>query len=132
MNKNLEHFNLKDRAEIIHGDVLHSEIFNLKDDKTELKPFDYTISNPPFGVQSIENADLNFLKLAFKYTEEGIFSMHKTSTKDFLIKVFEENKFSVLDVKDIKFNIPKTYKFHKEESKNIDVSFFHAINKEYL
>lgn len=96
---------------------------------------DFVISNPPFGIQSIKNADTFFLKKAMEIAEDGIFTMHKASTIEYLRKLVNEdksNKFTIYNEVITDFDIPKTYKFHKEESKNIEVVFLDIINKECI
>lgn len=96
---------------------------------------DFVISNPPFGIQSIKNADTYFLKKALEIAEDGIFTMHKSSTIEYLRKLINEDKngkFTIYNETFTEFDIPKTYKFHKEDSKNIDVVFLDIINKECI
>jgi predicted RNA methylase len=58
--------------------------------------------------------------------------MHKTSTKDYIEKYLSSCNYKVNKLRDIKFDIPKTYKFHKENVKNIEVTLVHAISNDYL
>lgn len=96
------------------------------------KPFDYCLTNPPFGIQSITNADAKFLDVACKITEEAIFSIHKAVTFDFLNKFLQERNFIVQEKTNFLFDIPKTYKFHKDSVRNIEVVFIDAVSDEYI
>lgn len=146
LKQNLEFFDLSDRANIVKTDVfeLDPSVFNKfkfdgdnneeknKDDDENIKPFDICLTNPPFGIQSIPYADSLFLDKASLITEESIFSMHKASTTEFLVKFLKERKFEVINKRNVLFDIPKTYKFHKDSSKNIEVVFLDALNEKYV
>ncbi|MES1909958.1 MAG: hypothetical protein MHM6MM_002634 [Cercozoa sp. M6MM] len=97
--------------------------------------FDTVIMNPPFGTRTAR-ADFHFLQVAFRLLRPGgsIYSMHKTSTRDFLAKKGREFGATVQLVAKLKFDVPKMYRFHKEKTKNIEVDLlrFHvpAVSKE--
>ena len=97
------------------------------------KPFDFIVTNPPFGIQSIPNADMKFLESAYKLGEEGIFSMHKACTSEYIKKFYSEkdNGLYKYSGRNFLFDIPKTYSFHKDKIRNIEVVFADGINTEY-
>ena len=49
------------------------------------KKFDVILMNPPFGTK-IKGADVLFLKVAAQLNCNVIYSLHKTSTRKFIIK----------------------------------------------
>ena len=124
LKSNIEYFELEEYSQIIN-----TNIFNLQSNNTNriIKPFDYTITNPPFGVQSINSADVLFLEKAIDLTNECIFSMHKSNTYEYLKKFYENKGIKKISKQEIEFDIPKTYKFHKENNKIIKVCNIEAI-----
>jgi predicted RNA methylase len=82
--------------------------------------------NPPFGTRR-QGADAEFLACAVKHClipEQGgaVYSLHKSSTRDFLVNK-AVNEWHVQDAKvlaELKFNLPKSYAFHK--AKSVDVA----------
>lgn len=86
------------------------------------KFFDTVIMNPPFGTK-IKGVDVEFLKKALQLTDNAVYSLHKTSTRDFIL-----NKANSLGVKakvlaELNFDLPQTYKFHKKSSVDVKVDF---------
>lgn len=49
------------------------------------RPADLVVMNPPFGTKEA-GIDMIFLELAMKSCRGNIYSMHKTSTRDFIVK----------------------------------------------
>lgn len=93
----------------------------LEDRLSEFKYYDYVITNPPFGIQSVKSADIMFLEKALILADEKIFSMHKSTTYDFINKFYTSKGVKDIIKHEIQFDIPKTYKFHKEKNKVIKV-----------
>lgn len=83
---------------------------------------DTIIMNPPFGTKII-HADRDFLNYAFNHSR-SIYTLHKTETKDFIVKHCEKNKFKVEEIYDLNFPIKASHPFHKKPKKDIKVSFF--------
>ena len=84
---------------------------------------DTVITNPPFGTKDNAGMDLRFLKTATRLARRTVYSFHKTSTRAFLKKHVETawklRAFTV--VAEMQFDIPNTYKFHKQQCVNIPV-----------
>lgn len=93
--------------------------------------FDVVIMNPPFGTKGNAGADYKFLKEAINLVRPGgnIYSLHKSSTRDF----FKKQMASVTEnlcitgevLAEVRYDLPKCYKFHKEKSVDIAVDFWH-------
>jgi predicted RNA methylase len=81
---------------------------------------DTCITNPPFGTKHNAGMDLRFLRAATRLARRAVYSFHKTSTRDFLIRQVEEWGYQIQVVAEMKFDLPQTYKFHKE--RNVDIS----------
>ena len=76
--------------------------------------------NPPFGTKR-EGIDWLFLETALKHAEV-IYSLHKTSTRKYLLdKASRQFGCTSEVVAEMKFELPKSYKFHKKESVDIAV-----------
>ena len=114
--ENIKNLELEDNIQIIKADVNE-----LRDWKKLKKYFDIVITNPPFGIRSENGADVEFLKTASYICKNTVFSLHKFSTINFLKKFY--NKNGITDIKSFKidYTLPKTYKFHKKNEKNIEV-----------
>ena len=99
------------KFELLHKDVSD---FNEK--------VDVIIENPPFGTKK-EHADKVFLEKAFK-TSPTIYSIHKTSTKNFVIAIAKDAGFEVKCEYHFKFPLKATMKFHRKKMQKIEVSCF--------
>jgi predicted RNA methylase len=81
---------------------------------------DTVITNPPFGTKpGNAGIDVTFLRSAIRLARRAVYSFHKTSTREYLIKTVEGWGYEVSVVAEMKFDIPKMYKFHAKD--NVDV-----------
>lgn len=83
---------------------------------------DTVIMNPPFGTKT-KGVDMIFLRLAAKLSSEAIYTLHKTSTRHHVLKVGESLGFKGRVIAELTYDLPKTYKFHKQQSVSIQVDF---------
>lgn len=89
--------------------------------------FDCVLTNPPFGTQRHSTgADMAFLRAALTLcTPEGaVYSLHKTSTRNFIQKRTAEWGASARVVAELQFEIPKMYKHHKYASLDVAVDLW--------
>ena len=81
--------------------------------------------NPPFGTKNNAGIDVAFLRaglsLAATNPLRAIYSMHKTSTRDYLKRKAEEWKCSFTVIAEMKFDLPAKYDFHKKDNVTIQV-----------
>ncbi len=124
LKENLEFYDLQERAQIVNVDIFD---LNMNNEGRKEKPFDYIITNPPFGVQSKNSADIIFLEKALELGNSIIFSMHKANTFDYIKKFYDKRQVKNIIKHDIDFDLPKTYKFHKENNKVIKVACIEAL-----
>eukprot|EP01135_Chromosphaera_perkinsii_P003027 Nk52_evm9s233 gene=Nk52_evmTU9s233 len=85
------------------------------------KAFDVVIMNPPFGTKNNAGIDMDFLDRAIAMSRGSVYSFHKSSTRDFIIK--RANKaygYKATVVAEMKFDIPQMYRCHKK--KNVSVA----------
>jgi len=84
---------------------------------------DTVIMNPPFGTRS-KGADVAFLEAAIALRPHAIYSLHKSSTRDYLLRRARDDWGVQAEViAELRFDIPKMYKFHKSKSRDIEVDF---------
>ncbi|KAJ6241660.1 methyltransferase-like protein [Anaeramoeba flamelloides] len=92
--------------------------------------FDCAILNPPFGTK-IKGVDVKFVTKALEFIKPGgsVFSFHKTTTRKFLIKHFTNMGYNVDVLFQVKFDLPKSYKFHRKKNVEIMVDILHITKK---
>ncbi|XP_003744355.1 methyltransferase-like protein 5 [Galendromus occidentalis] len=88
---------------------------------------DTVIMNPPFGTRN-KGADLMFLEIASSLCSKHIYSLHKTSTREHLIRKAEKRGLKCEVIAQLRYNIDKIYGFHKRDSRDIEVDFIKCWN----
>ena len=83
---------------------------------------DVVIENPPFGTRE-KHIDAEFLEVAMQHGKV-VYSFHKTSTADFVIKLASDNNFSLTGRWNFAFPLKQTQKFHEKRIQRIEVSCF--------
>ena len=89
------------------------------------KCVDTVMTNPPFGTKG-DNAgiDIDFVLLACQLARRAVYSFHKTTTRDYVLRTIQTNVANIHSVKviaEMKFNISNTYQFHQQKSVDIAV-----------
>lgn len=84
--------------------------------------FDTTVMNPPFGTRT-KGLDIAFLKASLFITSGPVYSLHKTSTREYIVKKAEELGVDCRVIAELRYNIDRMYIFHKQESRDIAVDF---------
>lgn len=100
--------NLHEKAHFLIGDI---GLFN--------KKVDTVIQNPPFGTQK-EHADRIFLEKAIE-SAKVTYSVHKTSTLDFIKTFSRKNNGDVTHVFRLEMQLKQTMKWHKSNIRRVDV-----------
>jgi len=90
------------------------------------KKFDTVIMNPPFGTRE-KGMDLNFLKMAIKMTKTAVYSLHKTSTRKYVIGTARKWGVYSKVIAELKFDLPASYKFHRQDSVDIKVDLIRFV-----
>lgn len=80
----------------------------------QLLKADTIVMNPPFGTKR-KGADMDFLRTAFKMCTGSIYSLHKSSTRDYIKKTAlkELGASEAEAIVQLRYDLPATYKFHK-------------------
>ena len=82
---------------------------------------DTVLTNPPFGTKHNAGIDISFLKTAIRLASKAVYSFHKSSTRNYLMKTVQGWGYDVEVIAQMKFDIPKMYKFHKLDEVDVDV-----------
>jgi len=83
--------------------------------------FDTVIMNPPFGTKKNAGMDVEFLKIAIQLAATSVYSLHKSSTRDYIHKKAKELNVEGKVIAELKYNLESTYKCHKKQSVDIAV-----------
>lgn len=113
-----------DEMEVTNVDFVQCNILsNLISDENQkwYKAFDTVILNPPFGTKMNFGMDVAFLKIAAQLSNHTIYSLHKTVTRDHIQKKSKELNCTGKVIAKLRYNIDASYKFHKLNSKDIEV-----------
>lgn len=83
---------------------------------------DTVLMNPPFGTKQ-PHADLQFLQAAL-ILGKIVYSIHKSSTRRFLIRWLESHAAEVERILTGKMEIPHQFSFHRKRLAYVDVDVF--------
>ena len=83
---------------------------------------DTVVMNPPFGTRN-KGIDVRFIEQAIALRPRAIYSLHKSSTRKFLISKAAEWGLHVEVIAELRFDIPKMYKHHKQKIADVEVDF---------
>ncbi|ALC45165.1 CG9666 [Drosophila busckii] len=120
-------------ADIFRGNVVEMELPNVdcvRADVLQLvgskwdNAFDTVVMNPPFGTKRNAGMDMRFLEVATHLATGAVYSLHKTSTRSYIEKKSKEWGAQSSVVAELRYNIEASYKFHKQQSKDIEVDFW--------
>lgn len=111
--------------EIDNIDIVHADISNIGDEWRD--KFDTVIMNPPFGTKHNKGLDMVFLQRALLMSRKAVYSLHKTSTREHILKKAEGWGVRPQVVAELKYDLPHTYKHHKKQSRDIHVDFIRFI-----
>lgn len=98
----------------------------LEFDKGE-EEFDTIIMNPPFGTKTA-HTDKLFLIKAFDMADV-VYSLHKTSTREFIMDFADRNGFKTTYEFNYSFPIKNIMPYHQKRIQRIDVTFFRFERK---
>lgn len=85
---------------------------------------DTVVTNPPFGTKPDKaGIDVQFVKLGCRLARRAVYSFHKTSTRDFILRTMGDlpSVASVTVIAEMKFDLPQTYRFHQKASVDVAV-----------
>lgn len=117
--------------EIDNIDLVQQDITTASGDVSRLK-VDTVVMNPPFGTKHNQGIDMAFLKTALGIAENSVYSLHKTSTREHIQKKAADWGVDHEVVAELRFDLSNTYKFHKIQTKDIQVDFIRFSHKAKL
>lgn len=79
------------------------------------------IMNPPFGTKTSKGIDAHFLETACNIATDAVYSLHKSSTREYIVKKAAQLGWNCDVVAQLRFDIPQMYKFHKSASVDVQV-----------
>ncbi|CAK71046.1 unnamed protein product (macronuclear) [Paramecium tetraurelia] len=107
----------------MHDGAFDLIITNIKHHKFPSQKVDLILMNPPFGTKEA-NIDTVFLLQAFQHANGNVYSIHKSSTRQYLEKLAIENKRTFKVLKEFEFPLPKKFsKYHKKDLAFTQVDF---------
>ncbi|XP_054167846.1 rRNA N6-adenosine-methyltransferase METTL5-like [Oppia nitens] len=125
MVENLEEFeNITASVDPICADITDEDMW-----QPFHKRFDTCILNPPFGTKRNKGIDMIFLKRALQLSSNAVYSLHKTSTREHILRKAKEWSVEAQVLAELRFDLPKVYKFHKHSSVDIEVDFYRFQHK---
>ena len=88
-----------------------------------------TIENPPFGVKK-KTADRFFLQKAFNFSDV-VYSIHLANPKvhQFLMSFIKKFNWVIDYVFPFQLKLDRTYEFHKQKTKSVDVNIYRFKRK---
>lgn len=87
------------------------------------KSFDTVVMNPPFGTKHNRGIDLAFVRAGLRLATSAVYSLHKTSTRNHIVKKARQWGVHVQVIAELRYALPHSYKHHSKSSVDIDVDF---------
>ena len=85
---------------------------------------DTVLTNPPFGTKPDRaGIDVQFLKTGCRLARRSVYSFHKSSTRNYVLRTARaiSNVQDAVVVAEMKFDLPRTFRFHKAASVDVEV-----------
>ncbi|KYM99655.1 Methyltransferase-like protein 5 [Cyphomyrmex costatus] len=103
-------------------EVIQCDVLQYLPGKFE-KYFDTVIMNPPFGTKNNPGIDMKFLEMAIRLSSNVVYSLHKSSTRDYVLSKATQLGARGTVIAELRYDLPRAYKFHKKASVDIQVDF---------
>ena len=87
--------------------------------------FDTAVMNPPYGTRT-EHADTRFLEKALELAPV-VYSIHKSSTREFLLQFVTKLGAQVDQVRSMKMAIPHLFEFHDKKRANVEIDLYRIM-----
>ncbi|XP_048479543.1 rRNA N6-adenosine-methyltransferase Mettl5 [Plutella xylostella] len=86
--------------------------------------FDTVLMNPPFGTKHNAGIDMRFLQRGLDLSCDSVYSLHKSSTRSHIQKRIKEWGVKGSVIAELRYNLEASYKFHKQQSRDIAVDLW--------
>ncbi|CAH8510404.1 unnamed protein product [Heterobilharzia americana] len=91
------------------------------------KIVDTVILNPPFGTNPENNGiDMAFLQVALSIAHSHVYSLHKTTTRDHVLRTIKNTGAQAKVLAQLRFDLPRSYKRHRKDTIDIAVDLVHS------
>ena len=87
--------------------------------------FGAVIMNPPYGTRT-SHADTRFLVKAVQLAPV-VYSIHKSSTRDFLVRLVTRSGCQVDQIRSMRMDIPHMFEFHEKKRETVEVDLYRII-----
>ena len=84
---------------------------------------DTVVLNPPFGTRQ-SGIDTTFLHTALQLAHTAVYSLHKTSTRPFFVRLCERWCVCGEVVAAMRFDLKRSYAFHREAVREVEVDLW--------
>ncbi|BGP12928.1 hypothetical protein JCM10213_004347 [Rhodosporidiobolus nylandii] len=127
--QNVESVEMEEHITFVHAEIApagaapSSEDIPVFDPKTLDHPIDTVVMNPPFGSWK-KGIDMVFLELACQIAQTAVYSLNKTSTREFIERKAKSFGFEGTVIAQMRYDLPKTMAFHKQKSVDIEVDMW--------
>ncbi|HDD63687.1 MAG TPA: RNA methyltransferase [Thermoprotei archaeon] len=115
------------KIDIVCADVRFFNIVNREKISSNRKVI--VIQNPPFGVHR-KGYDVLFLSKALELAHI-VYTLHKSSTKDYVINYIENKKFVVTELFKESIRIPMMYSFHRKRFHKVNIVALRCERRNY-
>jgi putative methylase len=88
--------------------------------------YDAVIMNPPYGTRTV-HADKRFLDKAFQIAPVT-YSIHKSSTREFLVKYVRKSNHRIDEARSLKMKIPHLFGFHTKKWSSVEVDLCRILS----
>lgn len=85
--------------------------------------YDTVVMNPPFGTKR-KGMDICFLQIAVQHAELAVYSLHKSSTREYIEKKALSWGAKPQVVAQLRFDIPAMYTFHRKSTSDVAVDLW--------
>ncbi|XP_012939488.1 rRNA N6-adenosine-methyltransferase METTL5 isoform X2 [Aplysia californica] len=121
-----------DEFEMTNIDLLECDVKSLASSEVVNRlhgKFDTVIMNPPFGTKHNQGIDMVFLQAGLKLSTNSVYSLHKTSTREHILKKASDWGVDVTVIAQLRYDLANTLKFHKKKAVDIEVDFYRFSHK---
>uniref|UniRef100_A0A914V2M3 Methyltransferase-like protein 5 n=1 Tax=Plectus sambesii TaxID=2011161 RepID=A0A914V2M3_9BILA len=108
-------------------DLVHCNVLNYLNSPRWKDSFDTVLINPPFGTKHNRGMDIRFLETGLQMASNAVYSLHKTSTRDYVLNRAKELNAKATVLAELRYDLPATYKHHKKQSVDIEVDFIKFV-----
>ncbi|XP_014479329.1 PREDICTED: methyltransferase-like protein 5 [Dinoponera quadriceps] len=106
----------------LHVEIVQCDILQCLPGKFEGR-FDTVVMNPPFGTKRNAGVDMRFLETAIRLSGNAVYSLHKSSTRDYVLSRAAQLDAKGTVVAELRYDLPRAYRFHRKASVDIEVDF---------